>query len=156
MKRTHSMLKWPSQQRGISLIEVLITMLILAIGLLGLSALQLSSLKNNHSAMQRSIAVMQSYTLVEAIRADPDSAKAGRFNISFEGTPGSGSFPATVHTMWREQLSTNLGASAKGSVACASGTCKIIVQWDDSRPNQGGDIKDVDAAKTQLVTEVFL
>lgn len=139
----------PSRQRGVGLIEVLITVLVLAVGLLGLSALQISSLKNNQSAMERSLAVVQSYTIVEAIRADPESAKQGRFNLALDGTPGSGTFPAGVQAIWRAQLTQNLGESAKGAIACTNTQCTITVQWDDSRGTQGSETE-------QIVTEVLL
>lgn len=138
-----------NRQRGVSLIEVLITILVLAVGLLGLSALQLSSLKNNQSAMERSLAVVQSYTIVEALRADTESAKQGRFNITLDQEPGSGTFPAGVHTIWRNQLKQNLGESATGAISCINSKCIITVQWDDSKGTQGSETE-------QIVTEVFL
>lgn len=146
----------PNSQRGISLIEVLITVLILAIGLLGLSALQLSSLKNNQSAMQRSIAVLQTYTIVEGIRADTQAAKAGDFNIKLDATPSKGTFAGEVLTIWRDELSSKLGSTAKGSVDCSNKkTCTIIVQWDDSRATQDKNSK-IQAEETQVTTEVML
>ncbi|MDY0205151.1 MAG: type IV pilus modification protein PilV [Pseudomonas sp.] len=141
----------PQRQRGVGLIEVLITVLVLAIGLLGLSALQLASLKNNQSAMQRSLAVVHSYTMVEAIRAEPTE----NFNISFTAFEGleedssTSSFTHTVHSLWRQQLKANLGIDAKGSVTCTEKQCTIIVQWDDS-PSSHGDQEE------QLITEVWL
>lgn len=123
----------------------------LAIGLLGLSALQLASLKNNQSAMQRSLAVVHSYTMVEAIRAELTE----NFNISFtafeglEEDSGTGSFPHTVHSLWRQQLKANLGLDAKGSVTCTTTQCTIIVQWDDSHGGHGDQ-------EEQLITEVWL
>lgn len=149
MSRTASSIILISRQRGVSLIEVLITVLVLAIGLLGLSALQVSSLKNNQSAMQRSLAVVQSYTIVEAIRADTESAKQGRFNIELNADPSAGSFPAGVHTIWRKQLKQNLGESATGAVSCSNTRCTITVQWDDSKGTQGSETQ-------QIVTEVLL
>ncbi|WP_205343180.1 type IV pilus modification protein PilV [Denitrificimonas caeni] len=149
MSRTALPMTCIRRQRGVGLIEVLITVLVLAVGLLGLSALQISSLKNNQSAMQRSLAVVQSYTIVEAIRADTESAKQGRFNITLDGTPGEGTFPAGVHTLWRAQLKQNLGESATGAVSCSNIKCAITVQWDDSRGSQGSEIQ-------QIVTEVLL
>lgn len=159
MKRTLAMPKGPQHQRGISLIEVLITVLILAIGLLGLSALQLSSLKNNQSAMQRSIAVLQTYTIVEGIRADTQAAKAGEFDIKFTAKPGSGTFAGEVLTIWRDELTSKLGSTAKGSVDCSNKkTCTIIVQWDDSRATQdkNPENQDAQAEATQVITEVML
>lgn len=156
MKRAQLSLHQRPYQAGAGMVEVLITVLILAIGLLGLSALQLSSLKSNHSAMQRSIAVLQSYTIVEAIRADTDAAKQGSFNINLNATPGSGSFAATVHQLWHEQLQLNLGTAATGSVDCNASKCTIIVQWDDSRASQDKAKTNAAAERTQVVTEVLL
>ena len=152
MNSAPSSIGLPKYQRGVGMVEVLITALVLAIGLLGLSALQLTALKNNHSSMQRSIAVVQSYTIIEAIRANPESAKQELFNINLNGTPGKDSFPATVHTMWYEQLKQNLGPSATGSVSCQGNKCTIIVQWDNSHASQGTE----ETTPTQVITEVLL
>lgn len=136
-------------QQGISLIEVLITVLVLSIGLLGLAGLQLMSLRNNQSAMERSVGLVQSYSIIEAIRADPDSAKSGRFNINIDDTTGGSTFPAQALTLWREQLTLNLGESAGGSVSCNSVRCIVTVQWDDQRGAGGSD-------EQKMVTEVRL
>lgn len=136
-------------QRGISLIEVLITVLVLSVGLLGLAGLQLTSLRNNQSAMERSVGVVQSYSIIEAIRADPDSAKTGRFNIALDAEPSGNTFPGNALTSWREQIKANLGDDAVGAVTCNSTRCTVIVQWDDSRGTGG-------SANQQIITEVHL
>jgi type IV pilus assembly protein PilV len=59
----------PSQS-GFTLIEVLVTVLILAIGLLGIAGLQASSMTNNHNAQLRSIATLQAYDLADRMRAN--------------------------------------------------------------------------------------
>ncbi|MBQ0761612.1 type IV pilus modification protein PilV [Marinobacter psychrophilus] len=136
-------------QRGLGLIEVLITVLVLAIGLLGLASLQQASIRNNQSAIERSMGVVQSYSIIEAIRADPDSAKSGRFNVAINATPIGSTFPANTLTMWRSQLTQNLGAAATGSVDCDATSCTVIVQWDDSRGLAGNNTQ-------QIMTEVHL
>lgn len=136
-------------QRGLGLIEVLITVLVLAIGLLGLASLQQASIRNNQSAMERSMGVVQSYSIIEAIRADPDSAKSGRFNIAIDATPAGSTFPANTLTMWRSELTKNLGAAATGSVDCNATGCTVIIQWDDSRGLAGDNTQ-------QIMTEVHL
>lgn len=137
------------QQRGVTLIEVLITVLVLSVGLLGLASLQLMSLRNSQSAMERSVGIVQSYSIIEAIRADADSAKVGRFNLTLDSEPSGSTFPAKALIEWREQLQKNLGAAATGAVNCSSTKCTVTLQWDDSRATGGED-------NQQLVTEVRL
>ena len=55
---------------GFTLIEVLIAMLVLAVGLLGLAGLQATSLRNNQSAYNRSQATQLAYDLADRIRAN--------------------------------------------------------------------------------------
>jgi type IV pilus assembly protein PilV len=59
---------------GFTLIEVLIAMLILAVGLLGLAALQATSLRNNQSAYYRSQATQLAYDIADRMRANVASA----------------------------------------------------------------------------------
>jgi type IV pilus assembly protein PilV len=139
----------PNKQSGLGLIEVLITVLVLAIGLLGLASLQQASIRNNQSAMERSMGVVQSYSIIEAIRAAPDSAKSERFNIAIDATPAGSTFPANALKMWRSQLTQNLGADATGSVDCDATSCTVIIQWDDSRGMAGDNTQEI-------MTEVHL
>lgn len=138
-----------TSQRGVGLIEVLIAVLVLAVGLLGVAGLQLTALRNNQSAMERSMGVVQSYSIIEAIRADPDSAKNGRFNVAIDDDPSGSTFPAQSLATWRDQLKASMGDSATGSVACDGSSCTVIVRWDDSRGLDG-------SATQEMTTEVQL
>lgn len=53
------------RDRGVSLIEVLVTVAVLSIGLLGVAALQLRAIKTSEAAFQRTIANIQAQDLVE-------------------------------------------------------------------------------------------
>lgn len=59
-----------TRQNGFSMIEVLVTMVILAIGLLGVAGLQIASVRNTQVAAQRSIATQQAYDIAERMRAN--------------------------------------------------------------------------------------
>jgi type IV pilus assembly protein PilV len=59
---------------GFTLIEVLIAMMILAVGLLGLAALQAASLRNNQSAFYYSQATQLAYDIADRMRANVVSA----------------------------------------------------------------------------------
>jgi len=59
-----------NKNTGFTLIEVLIAMLVLAVGLLGLAGLQATSLKNNQSAYNRSQATQLAYDMTDRIRSN--------------------------------------------------------------------------------------
>jgi len=64
-------------QSGFSLIEILISMLIIGVGLLGLGGLQVASLKGAGNAHSRNVANMLAMELSERMRANPVGATAG-------------------------------------------------------------------------------
>ena len=70
------------KQRGVGLIEILVAVLVLSIGLLGLAGLQLRTLRNNQSALERGIAVVETHALADALRADRTNARNGLFNLT--------------------------------------------------------------------------
>jgi len=55
---------------GFTLIEVLIAMVVLAVGLLGLAGLQVTSLRSNQSAYNRTQATQLAYDLADRMRAN--------------------------------------------------------------------------------------
>jgi type IV pilus assembly protein PilV len=68
------------RQHGFSLLEVLIALLVLAIGLLGLATLQTVGLKFNQESYLRSQAVLIAYDIIDRIRANPVAKSAGSYN----------------------------------------------------------------------------
>jgi len=64
------MLKLKKQQSGVSLVESLIALLVISIGLLGIAALQITSVQQNSSAANHSQAVWMAYEMSDRIRAN--------------------------------------------------------------------------------------
>ncbi|GAA4648823.1 hypothetical protein GCM10023116_10960 [Kistimonas scapharcae] len=62
------------RQQGITLVEVLITVLITAFGIVGLVSLQLSALQANQLAAQKAVGGWLVQDLVERMRANPSGA----------------------------------------------------------------------------------
>ena len=58
-------------ERGITLLEVLITLLVLAVGLLALGRLELMSIRSAHSSFLRGQAVALAYDMADRMRANP-------------------------------------------------------------------------------------
>lgn len=64
------------QQRGASLIEVLVALLIFTVGLLGLAAMQLNALQSMADSGQRSQSVWLMQDFIERMRANPSGTAA--------------------------------------------------------------------------------
>ena len=131
------------QQAGVSLLEVLIAVVVLSLGILGLVGLQMSALRNNQSSMERSMAVIESYSIVDAMRVDRDNAIDGAFDIALEDDPEEGTFAGNELVKWRARLILLLGPAALGSVDCDGANCTVVVQWNDSRGTSGADQQQI-------------
>jgi type IV pilus assembly protein PilV len=64
-------------QQGFTLLEVLVTLVIFAFGMLGVAGLQMVSLSNMDSAQNRSVATLKAAEMGERIRANPGAVYSG-------------------------------------------------------------------------------
>lgn len=120
------------RQRGSTLLEVLIAVLILAIGMLGMAAMQMMTLKNTNSSAGRSQAVVMTYSLFDILRLDRAAAIGGAYNGEHCEADGS------AVGVWLQGVRNNLGdPEACGSVQCAADSCTVTINWDDSRATGG-------------------
>ncbi|HMW22796.1 MAG TPA: type IV pilus modification protein PilV [Burkholderiaceae bacterium] len=139
--------------RGTTLIEALITVLVLALAALAYAALQVRGASNNASASWRSQATLMAAELTDRLRGNPVGVAAGSYNNLT--TPGSASacsaaLPCTPTQMantdfarWRASLG-NLLPGGSG-VVCL-----------DSSPNDGSRAAPAcDGQGTQLAVKVF-
>ena len=125
---------------GFTLIEVLVSMLIVSIGLIGLARLQMTSLQFNTSAYYRTQATALTYNLVERMRANREGALGDLYNSAFDDpapacdtfAAGGGGTPALDLAAWRNTVACRLPAGT-GAVLRDGTQFTIIVQWDDSR-----------------------
>lgn len=117
------------KNQGSSLLEVLISVLILSIGLLGLAALQVTSHKNNHSALFRTNAVVQAYNIIDRMRLN----KSEDYTLVLGAAAPVGTLRKdTDLALWINELSTLLPAGA-GGVSTTGNIVSVVVRWDDSR-----------------------
>lgn len=64
-------------QRGFSMIEVLVSLIVIAVGLLGLSGLQIASVKGTNNAHSRNVATNLAMELSERMRSNPNGVDGG-------------------------------------------------------------------------------
>jgi type IV pilus assembly protein PilV len=124
------------RQCGVSMIEVLVTILIFAFGMLALSGLQLRALAFSQSSLYRSQATALSDDIIDRMRADRGNAKNGKWDTSLADDPAS-SFPSTaIYDVDRKDWKLMVGQllpSGHASIDVTAGVVTIVVQWDDSR-----------------------
>lgn len=128
-----------NKNNGFTLIEVLIAMVVLAIGLLGLAGLQATSLRNNQSAYNRSQATQLAYDIADRMRANV----AGKTTY----TTGTATTTATCLTTagctkeemaendlkeWNDAIIATL-PSGTGTITISAGIYTITINWDDNR-----------------------
>ncbi|MDV3239613.1 MAG: type IV pilus modification protein PilV [Gammaproteobacteria bacterium] len=143
---TLAMFRHGHRDNGFSLIEILITVLVLAIGLLGLAGLQGTSLRNNQSAYVRTQATNLAYEIVDAMRANVTVARAGGYDIAYGAAPSSSGIAQDDLTNWRARLATTL-PTGDSEIVRAGDIFTIRIRWDDSR---GAEAPQVFEMETRL------
>jgi len=135
----------PRKQRGIGMIEVMVAVLVLAIGVLGIAALQAITLKNTGSSASRTQAAVQVYSMMDIIRADRANIANYNTNTFVEGD-GSGA-PGSMDA-WLSGLKEAVAPDAMGRVVCIANdmTCTVSVQWNDTRATGGIATEQVEVA----------
>jgi len=147
-------------QRGFSLLEVLVAVVVLAFGLLGFALLQTMSVRYVQSANYRTQATNLAYDLSEQMRSNRFQS-AWYANASF----ASGSKTAagvcardigavTLEqniTRWQCQVVKALGDNASATVTVNNGVANISISWADERWSRTApDAATTFAIQTQL------
>lgn len=132
------------KQNGFTLIEVLITMVVMAIGLLGLAGLQITSLRNTETAYQRSQATALAYDMLDRMRSNPTGVEDGRYD-DITAAPASYT-DCTANTCDTDTMATfdngDWQATIAATLPSGSGTVSgngdgsvftITISWDEDR-----------------------
>lgn len=122
------------RQGGATLVEILVTVVVISIGLLGVFALQAVSLRNNYSSFLRGQATVLATDIVDRIRANRDNAAS--YTVAFGGTLAATTMHGKDVTEWKNQIttllpSTSASATADGSVTVSTisaGRFEVIVR----------------------------
>lgn len=122
-----------NRQSGVTLIEVLISLLVLGIGVLGAAALQLNALKYTDSASLNSQASFIAYDMMDRIRANP-SANYNITSISGVSSTTSLTDPRALDLSdFASNISSMGGTGANGTINVTNNVAVITITWNDSR-----------------------
>lgn len=118
--------------RGYSLIEVLLTLLIVGVGILGLSAANLAALRARGLSSLESTATQLASDMMERLRAQAPLARNGAFNRDLTAPlPASNSTNAATRELsaWLTQLQTRLPSGTAAIAVSPDGRAKVMLQW---------------------------
>lgn len=131
----------PRRAGGFTLVEMLVSLVITSVGLLGVAKLALGTVQANDSALMRSQATVLMQQIIENMRANRAMAVAGSYNIDFGVTPSVSDIATTDLAAWKGLLQAEL-PSGDGSVATVQETnpltggleyvTTVTVRWDDT------------------------
>lgn len=132
-----------TKQTGITLIEVVVTMFVMTVGLLGLAGLQTTSIKDGLDNAKRSQVLWLVTEIVERARANPDGQATG-YNLTIESSD-CGSVPAP-------RCSDNGAGDA--SIACSATEMAAFDVWEVfcGQAEAGVMANSVDALQLKSVT----
>lgn len=122
---------------GSSLIEVLVSILVLSLALLGNASLVSSSLKNGNTAYHRSQATTLANDILDRMRANlPNDrtlrlTEAAYYIVALNGDCGGSGLANADCTEWRQSIAATL-PGGKGAVSVSStGLATVTIRWGD-------------------------
>ncbi|MCB1919948.1 MAG: type IV pilus modification protein PilV [Candidatus Competibacteraceae bacterium] len=127
---SHQRFRFARLQHGFTLIEVLVTVVVLAIGLLGLAGLQATALKYNSTAYQRSQAVILAYDIIERMRANQTQGVLEYLACHLGGSC-TGVAQQDIQA-WNNMLGQLLPFGT-ADITPTGNAVTVTIRWDDSR-----------------------
>lgn len=123
-----------AKQRGVTLIESLIAMLIGSIGLLAVASMQFNGLRANNASMWRTQAALLAQDYADRMRGNVAIARTGGYDTA--GVLRNDISQIDIDA-WQALLAANLPAGV-GTAVCAAPCAKgqpytITIQWDELR-----------------------
>lgn len=141
-------------QRGLSLLEVMVAVVVFSIGLLGVGALMTSAIRGNHTALQRTTAQTLASSMEARMARNSLSIWRGDYNGTYSGGGGPecetqfcdpAMMAAADGALWGQQIADALPGGS-GTIACLntavlpagtvgsppySGMCQITISWTE-------------------------
>ena len=145
VNHSHQYLK--STHKGVGLIETMVSLLVLAIGLLGISSLQVNAMKSSQNSYYRTHATNLAYDIIDRMRVNHHAARSTSIYLSNYGQTHAGASDCSIHCRpdqiaahdlmsWKTDLKQTL-PKGQGMISFSdtSSVRKVLVsiKFDESR-----------------------
>ncbi|WP_159914342.1 type IV pilus modification protein PilV [Pantoea sp. 18069] len=155
----------PTRERGITLLESLVAIVVMALGVLGILGVQMRTLADNQTSVRRAQAVRMIEDLSERIRMNPRGlAELSQYTVGWETKPpaagncatnacGSASLATDDRNLWlaNVQQTLPLGDAAVFLVADETNNADrrqlgVMISWRENEKVVAGETQDDQAA----------
>lgn len=117
---------------GFSVVELLVTLAVISVGVLGTAALQARSAQTSRTAYYRSQAAVLGQQILEAMRANHDVVASGAYNTGFTDAvscDADATLPECDLALWKSAITSRL-PDGQGRVSFSStDVVTICIRW---------------------------
>lgn len=121
------------RQKGVSLIEVMITLFVLTFGVLAIGNLQTDALIGVNISSSHFMVNTMSQDILEQLKADSEGAAAGVYNTNYSDTGATPNAPAglvQLQNYWKTNTAQAL-SSGEMKIDCNTNECLVSVRWNE-------------------------
>ncbi len=136
MNRIRSFRRSPGRQAGFTLLEAMISFLVLAIGLLGLAGLQVQGMRFNTESYARSQATFLAYDMLERMRLNRGQAATYAGGDPGGACGGGGSLAMNDRICWHQTVAATLPGGTATIVNDGLDRYTITMSWMDMNSGQ--------------------
>ena len=158
--------------KGFTLIEVMVSLVVMSIGMLGLASIQAISIQNNQTAYMRTLAMQSAYNIADLIRtgSDSDGTITSVFDAVTSTVPSAptncivndsstscsaADMAASDIYQWKKNLETLL-PSGRGAITRSGSIYEIKIMWDEDRTGETGEGCDPTDADDLKCYQLFI
>ncbi|MFT4563858.1 MAG: type IV pilus assembly protein PilV [Gammaproteobacteria bacterium] len=143
--RSSRVLHGSRHESGFTLLEVLVAMLVLAVGLLGVAAMQMRGLQYSHDAYLRSQISILAYDIADRMRLNKANATSYASTYTVPAAAPGGCTISSVTAAndlacWHRQVFDAIPPGSTADIILASGEYTVELEWQ----NRDGTIRTVE------------
>lgn len=139
------MMRIPSsarRQRGFTLVEILVTVVLISVGLLGIAALQLTTLRGNQEAYVRSQASVLAADILDRMRANQAAFRSGKYDVLYNGTGDAATRAGLDLAEWQQSIDRTLPGGAEAAAGSVQRTANtqivtVTIRWVERATGDG-------------------
>ena len=137
----------PCKQNGLGMIEVLVALVIMAVGLLGLAAMQVTATQTTTQSAQKTQAILLAEDMIERVRAN--QSNAGSYDgvsvgsddsCSLNYTPSGSNVASNDVNGWGNSVRCLLAdGSGQVEVDTSARTVEVTLSWESRKDSGDAD-----------------